>query len=247
MKERPILFSAPMVLALLDGRKTQTRRVISRSNSYRNGSAAQADHWAELDFGSSLIFVDDGPSPAGNPGPYLHVPGRDGDCVHRIYPRWQPEDRLWVKETTVDVESHGYRGPVYAASDDGANVREWGLGPADDVTEVEPHDIRLRPSIFMPRKDSRITLEVTGVRVERLQSIGDADAIAEGAQFTDFGKDRFGRQQPGWRCDGPAAGPEHALGTARFAYGNLWNAINGIGGWDANPWVWVLEFRRVLP
>lgn len=192
MKERPIIFSAPMVLALLDGNKTQTRRVVKQRK--------------DLGFGVVLT-----------PGE-LAGEVNNGDFMNCPYGR--PGDRLWVKETTVNVEDFGYVGPVYAESDHGRNVLGYGLAPSeDDFTEVEPEDIKLRPSIFMPRSMSRITLEITRIRIERLQDISESDAKAEGTS-----------QHPD--------GPWHA-------YRSLWTLINGDGSWEANPFVWVIEFKKV--
>lgn len=123
-----------------------------------------------------------------------------------------PGDRLWVRETWAkpDMRSAGFPPYVYAA--------EW--------PDADRPKHRWRPSIHMPRAASRITLEVTGVRVERLQDISEADAAAEGIQEV------------------VDAGVNHD-GTPRDAYRALWASINGPGSWDANPWVWVVEFKRL--
>jgi hypothetical protein len=173
VREHPTLFSAPMVRAILEGRKTQTRRIVTRSRSLVDGGPWPKDAWEELDFANA--WVDPGPSPAGNRGPYLKAPRPKWDSVHRVYPRWWSGDRLWCKET-----------------------------------------------IFMSRALSRITLEITGVRVERVQSIGEEDALAEGIT---------------------AELREH--GYAEEAFRRLWEKINGADSWAANPWVWCVEFRRI--
>jgi hypothetical protein len=208
MKERPILFSAPMVRALLDGTKTQTRRVCK---------------WRDLAAGLNLGFS--GLSVQHMPGGWvLESPSRTSSewrCSPTPCPYGQPGDRLWVRETTVRVEDHGYSGPVYVESDEGRACLTGGLAPSeDDCTEVEPYDIRRRPAIHMPRSMSRIDLEVTGVRVERLQEISADDCFAEGIQL---------------RVETPA----------KTQYARLWEQINGAGSWAANPWVWVVEFRRI--
>ena len=210
MKERPILFSAPMVRALLDGSKTQTRRVVKPQ-----------PEWVEP---ATIWQQGDGHS---GPGWYAHNEdySDEGALFYRS-PYGQPGDRLWVKETTIKVEDHGYEGPVFTESDDGRTVIEYGLAPSeDDCTEVEPEDIKLRPSIFMPRAMSRITLEITAVRVERLQDISRGDAMGEGCPFPNMAQGDDPRQ---W-------------------YADLWGQINGLGSWDQNPWVWVIEFKRVQP
>ena len=175
-----------MVRALLDGTKTQTRRVVKHA-----------------------------PTPW-NPA---HTAWDMTKCMHG-----EAGDQLWVRETTIKVEDHGYEGPVYAESDYGRTCLEFGLSPSDDdVTEVEPEDIKLRPSIFMPRAMSRITLEITNVRVERLQDITRGDCMAEGCPFPNIAKET---DPKGW-------------------YRDLWTSINGADSWDTNPWVWVIEFKRM--
>lgn len=191
MKERPILFSGPMVRAILDGTKTQTRRVVKPQ------------------FAADAIPVE---MPATDPAGGWVVPGHSGvwwcdaaanpDDVRRC-PYGQPGDRLWVREAWARTRVFGAEMVVYREGD---NRTDYG-GP-------------WKPSIHMPRWASRITLEITSVRVERLQDISEADAIAEGV-YTD-----------------PAS-------PAYDAYAQLWDEINGPGSWAANPWVWVLEFRRL--
>lgn len=198
MKERPILFSAPMIRALLAGKKTQTRRVARRDTAAPVEESYE--HWQDATWGSCAT---DGTSSI------IHCPyGATGD-------------RLWVRETWADLSATGARPEVaYRASCDG-----------DDMDVVVGDVIqrigiaRWRPSIFMPRWASRLTLEVTGVRVERLQDISEADARAEGVEtFTGRPTDH------------------------RYAFGRLWDAINvERAPWSSNPWVWVVEFRRVTP
>ena len=204
MSDKPILFSAPMVRALLDGSKTQTRRVVK--------------HCKDVCFGVSLAPCE--------------IAGEINGGDLNNSPYGQPGDRLWVRETTVNVEDFGYLGPVYKESEHGRDVLEYGLAPSeDDCTEVEPEDIKLRPSIFMPRAMSRITLEITGVRVERLQDISAADAQAEGVE----------------QFNPSATSGLPACSAHRYAYEDLWKSINGPDSWDSNPWVWVIEFKRVTP
>lgn len=240
-KDLPILFKAEMVRAILYGTKTQTRRVVSRSNSYRDGSAAPAELWAALNFADASIFVDDGPSPAGNPGPYLHVPDTDGECRHRIYPRLQPGDRLWVKETwrprcadgPMDVIGVWDVEVTYAADGFKRNIRDGEFGERDWTMPKAAARGNVSP-LFMPRWASRISLEVTGVRGERLQDISEDDADAEGIN--------------GPMCAALLGKTPMKMGPAGLcAYSGLWDSINGAGAWDANPWVWVYEFKRVTP
>jgi len=210
VKERPILFSAPMVRALLEGRKTQTRRPVKAKH------AADVDAW-HFDGGSWRMGVH------GEGGPTADMGGI-------ACPYGQPGDRLWVRETFVFRSKHErfyYRAdhPVY----DPYAHYGW------------------LPSIFMPRKASRITLEVTEVRVERLHDISEGDAKAEGARrFDDLPDPHPYGIGARWSMAEPA-NTEHCLGTARMAFANLWESINGSGSWALNPWVWVISFRRVTP
>lgn len=211
MTERPILFSAPMVRALLAGTKTQTRRTI---NTDRHGWDAQAMELAcvqEHDSDELGVQAYFGPQRFGVRCPY-----------------GKPGDRLWVRETWAKW-----------GRDD-----QCGEGPAQTHEPIYradgwPWDERdkWRPSIHMPRRVSRITLEVSGVRVERLQDISHADALAEGIEWTPI---PAGRLFHDYRCRPPAP----TLTSARECYRSLWESINGTGSWEANPWVWVVEFRR---
>lgn len=209
MPECPIIFSAPMVRALLDGRKTQTRRVVTSFTSFFDGWGRRHP-WGELDF--ERAWIDNGPSPAGNPGPYLQVPWPTRDTVHRVYPRLWEGDTLWVRETWASTDQAGINpeegGIVYRATDP-----DWS----------EEEGWRWRSPIHMPRWASRITLEITAVRVQRIQEISSQDAALEGVRPT------ADQQPPG----------------IRMAFKELWDSINAKRGfpWADNPWVWVLEFK----
>ena len=172
MTERPILFSAPMVRAILAGTKTQTRRVVKLKPDYMET--------------------------------FLRLPNKVACC-----PYGQPGGRLWVRETFEDCESALHSCVLYRA-DGGTPGTKW------------------TPSIHMPRWASRITLEITGMRVERLQDISEADAMAEGVHYSLLEKIQAGQDR--W---------------ARHAYKKLWESIHGPGSWDLNPWVWVVEFKGV--
>jgi hypothetical protein len=234
MSEHGILFSAPMVRAILAGRKTQTRRVVSPRNCLVNGDSVCMstdpeilEAWPNLDFGD--VFVDPGPSPAGNSGPYLRVAGRDGSR-HRVYPRVQPGDRLWVRETWCQV------------LDSGDYLYRADLSDEQRVDEVRMRRIapalagHWRPSIFMPRRASRITLTVTAVRPERLQDISGEDAIAEGIAIERCSCEVCSHTARMCTADASAAALEFAA---------LWQRINGKRpgcAWADNPWVWVIAF-----
>lgn len=147
----------------------------------------------------------------------------DGKWNQRPLPYGQPGDRLWVRETWARDSEDGalcYRADIGT----GTVADDWQRNIDDGA-----HGYRWRPSIHMPRWASRITLEVVSVRVERLQDISEADAIAEGTQEPSLV---------------PITG---ARLSERAVYAALWESINGPGSWDANPWVWVVEFKRVTP
>jgi hypothetical protein len=240
MKERPILFSAPMVRALLDGSKTQTRRVVKLPPA--------PDHLGEWR-ATTIGGPDGGRTAAGNTVPLQGAIWHTRTGKTLCSPYGQPGDRLWVREThfafgrwetrysakkgrdewhfvdmTIECEkAYLYEAdrprpqPLAGKRDGGATPKWW-----------------KRPAIFMPRAASRIDLEGTSVRVERLQDISQADARAEGAPPSHPSIDRVSRE----------------FGYADFPrswYAQLWEQINGAGSWSANPWVWVVEFKRVKP
>lgn len=228
MTERPILFSNPMVRALLEGRKTQTRRVMNFDRpllrlrhdlcgDYPLGHTKQQKagkphrgHMNQL--GAVSVVAADGKLLGCKPGEFdFACPYADGRTYLEDAHRWIIEahdSRLWVRETFR--QSFGASKELHYAADQDAYTRHE-KGP-------------WKPSIYMPRSASRITLEVVCVRIERLQDITESDAIEEGI-------------------------PAHALGLPGHAcnqYETLWDRINGKRApWDQNPWVWVLEFRRV--
>lgn len=235
MKERPILFSAPMVRAILDGRKTQTRRIVKNPDSAISG----CDISALIDQSS----VIESHCPYGKVGDQLWV-------REKFQPLWA-EGFDWDSEKKPDYKiGFGYD-ISYPATD---GIVEW-IDGDDNITD------RCRPSIHMPRWASRIQLEITGVRVERLNDISEADAAAEGMIFTDYGLTCFHQgaagdvgncpapeshhqKRPGWSWK-PTTHQDQCYHTAKYAFGNLWESINGAGSWEANPWVWVIEFKRV--
>ena len=197
MTDRPILFSAEMVRAILKGDKTQTRRVIKPQPP------------AEAESVSRQLYSQDAPK---NDGAWTWWAGKPQTPITKplFSPYGAPGGLLWVRETWDRHAS----GVDYAA--DFAAVSRPQAGP-------------WRPSIHMPRWASRVTLRITDVRVEWLQDIREDDARAEG-------------------CD-PVIHEDGAIdcGTRKTTFANLWNRINGPGAWEANPWVWVIEFERVKP
>lgn len=206
-RERPILFSAPMVRALLGGSKTQTRRVAKVP-----ANATDVRYWAPPSGRSQPGWAD--------PGLNYWTPDASGATLSNHLdpcPYGQPGDRLWVRETFAKIE--GQTRPWIETDYRATYTHGDRLG---DLLGIKK---RWTPSIHMPRAASRITLEVAGLRVERLQDISRGDAMAEGCPFPNMAQGDDPRQ---W-------------------YADLWSEINGPDSWTANPWVWVVEFKRVQP
>lgn len=246
MTERPILFSAPMVRALLAGTKTQTRRAVKSIELARGearGVRVAPNTFCYLDFDGvpGLSWRPFGGSPT---VPY------PPEKVVAACPYGAPGDRLWVKETFAPCDAPALKGHVHYRADGAVGLRQqtnggdswWArsghtLGLADKTLQgvwVGAPE-RWRPSIFMTRAASRITLEVTGVRVERLQAISEADARAEGIVRVGLPND----SKPLWQVGHEMH--ESAVG----AYSSLWESINGADSWTSNPWVWVVEFKSL--
>jgi hypothetical protein len=188
MKEHPILFSTEMVRAILDGRKTQTRRVIKpQPEEEIVGDMLQTQIW----------YLD------GDPDKMIHCPyGQVGD-------------RLWVRETFCQVCYKGDGEPDVCLKEDCER----------NPIAFSKCFCKWTPSIFMPRWASRITLEITGIRVERVQEISPEDCLSEGIEKSN---------SDDWKE------------LLSYQYADLWDSINGKKHpWSSNPWVWCLEFKRV--
>lgn len=211
IRERPILFSAPMVRAILNSSKTQTRRVVKPWTPRPNASAKAV------------------------PEDVAYLP--DFTCYRTTCPYGQPGDRLRVKEAAWMWCERRPNGKTKTGRDKWVYVpmREAPIHYAADHPKKPAIDVvspttgntwgwRLKIGRFLPRWASRITLEITEVRVERLQDISDEDSLAEGIYPTSTGL---------------------YPGSPRAAYQKLWEQINGPGSWDANPWVWAVSFKRV--
>lgn len=213
MKERPVIFNSEMVRAILDGRKTQTRRVMAvqpESNQFGllriTDSTKRSDigkyHWAES-----------------------NATGTHQRSALFSCPFGQVGDRLWVRETFMDLTGTGieattgkFEGFAYRA--------DTPAGSYGDEVRKE-YGLKWTPSLHMPRKACRILLEITAVRVERLNDISHEDAKAEGC------------------CYGRGGGvPDFAV-TPADHFPTLWASIYGVENWRANPWVWVIEFKQV--
>ncbi|KVU85119.1 hypothetical protein WK75_27675 [Burkholderia ubonensis] len=245
MTERPILFSGPMVRAILDGRKTQTRRVVKLPHTNPLGA------WESTTVGGHGTRLANG-SPAPELPAIWHT--RTGDCL--VCPHGNAGDQLWVREThevrRIGTETFDggrptrrYAGIAYQADDGRAEVDI----DLDTFQALDAKESRgWSPSIHMPRWASRITLEITGVRVERLQDISEVDAIDEGARTLDEG--RLRQQFPAYFAarDATPPGEKPPLGPSpRTRFAKLWDGLNAARGhgWDTNPWVWVVEFVRI--
>ena len=213
MKERPILMSAPMVIATLDGRKTMTRRACKPQphvDKQMSGGFALniLKRNYTIDMVSGSISVN---------APHI------SECC----PYGKVGDRLWLRETFAETDlADGTPAVSYRAGgcipvgrrDDKKDylITEWALAET-------PQPEAWHPSIFMPRWASRITLEIVGIRVERLQDISEED------------------------CERELGALHHQLGDGAYReFKTLWESINGAGSWDINPWAWVIKYKRVL-
>jgi hypothetical protein len=233
IKERPILFNAEMVRAILDGRKSQTRRVVKPQPSFPFGVKQIVlvdDPWHNDAFVGTPAegMMGDGPREK-----QFHCEDYAGNLVARFdatCPYGQPGDRLWVKETWQHLHNDG--SPLERLPDwEKTPVHCFYRADESDPTAL-PVSGKWRPSIHMPRWASRITLEITEVRAERVQEISEGDAKAEGCGLGCTVKsERFGRY----------------MSAGQFAFAELWDSINakrGLG-WEANPWAWVIGFRKL--
>lgn len=222
MKERGMIFNGEMVRAILEGRKAQTRRPF-------NWRRQPAMEMAERDDGSLWPWAEDCE--------------RGGD-IWFACPFGEVGDRVWVRETWQaihdDVDEFGHvEERTYAPSIPKEKDRYWHTVYAEHFGDESREDrgFPWRPAIHMPRWASRITLEITDVRVERLHSISERDALREGL----FQLPASGRYclQPGMQYFGMAS---H---SAKEVYSWLWASVYGEESWAANPWVWVIEFKRI--
>lgn len=204
MTVRPILFSAPMIRALLEGRKTQTRRLakfVTRAGANLKFSGLEPECLA--------------------PGQFALTSRGAGGCWNErthVLKTYASGDLLWVRERAHYAPNR----VAYSADNpplaNGEKVDGWGP---------------MRPSIHMPRWASRLTLEVTGVKVERLQDISAGDAVAEGIY----------NQELGWNIPPPHRPLDDGYCDPRECYADLIESINGAGTWDRNPWIVAVTFR----
>lgn len=215
MNEHPILFSAPMIRALRDGTKTQTRRIVNPKTA----------PW--------LL------SPHGEPWSDDYVLDPGNGLVEKS-PYGQPGDRLWVRETWAPWSDHiEERGEEEALADAKRQVPWACIVYRADANGGHVQVKRWRPSIFLPRWASRMSLAITSVRVERLQAISEEDAQAEGVS-------RIRIYEPEDNLGDEINGHGYAPPLASYvgSYEVLWDEINGKRAlWASNPWVWVVEFK----
>ncbi|MEW9304494.1 hypothetical protein [Labrys neptuniae] len=204
MTDRPILFSAPMIRALLAGTKTQTRRILKPP--YGTWEYLPSGEWRPI---YTKVFTGD------------RLWAREAWRTERAFDGIRPRDLPIFELPGLPI--------FYEASDNG-QASTWG----------NPWGEQRRPSMFMPRWASRLTLVMTGVRVERLLDISEEDAIAEGIEpvldFMPYGNHWKRYRDGGWNgyVDSPIA-----------SYASLWTEINGSGSWEANPFVAVISFRPI--
>lgn len=218
-KERPILFNAAMVRAILNGHKTQTRRVMKAQPEPTPADyTGQPGHWFPCRLVQSMVHVE------------RDLKKQNWGLAGTCCPYGDIGDRLWVRETfqgplvdqqemekdpTYFKDMERYKTPEHCAYRASGDSCEY-VDQDGDLIQ------RWKPSIHMPRWASRITLEIVSVRVERLQDISNEDAVAEGIGT-----------------------PLDIRYAALDEFKPLWESINGAGSWAANPWVWVIEFKRL--
>ena len=221
MITHPILFSGAMVRALLDGSKTQTRRALK----------VRCQEITERDDGSLW--------------PWSENPDTAADHWHAC-PYGQPGDRLWVRETFLDTLGTG----VEHRDESGLRHRyafaaDCAPGSYGDQARKD-YGLKWKPSIHMPREASRILLEIVSVRVERLSDISEADAVAEGvlpvAKVRPFDE----HEHQFWRDYRLSGDGTFCVRTPKESFASLWRSINGADSWEDSPWVWVVEFKRVM-
>lgn len=220
LKERPILFSAPMVNAILNGSKTQTRRVVKLPKHHTWGN----------EYDGQIIYKDD---------QFKEFPVDELNCRYG-----QVGDQLWVRETWAAYRRTSYEYDEWELVESKDDLALYGAElSAVYKADNKSFPDRWKPSIFMPRWASRIQLEITNIGVERLQSISEEDAIAEGMSqaVADaiFNVDEL-----------TTFAASHLLtphATNRILFESLWEKINGADSWAANPWVWCIEFKVIKP
>lgn len=221
VKEHGLMLSDPMVVARHERRKTQTRRLVSCSNTYLDGRRVSPKQWKAYGPELATAWVDPGPSPAGNPGPYLkaelHGEGYAG-MMSRLYPIYQPGDRIWWRECHYVENAGSLNGGtgyvIYRATDSPAPVSRWS------------------PSMLMPKWAARYVDTVEACRPERLGQVSDEDAKAEGVVWD--------RKMAFWCVPGL---PVYDYESPRGCYLKLMQHLHGEVIVKEDPWVWVITYR----
>jgi hypothetical protein len=249
IKERPILFSGAMVRAILEGRKTQTRRVIT---SLPDEFALAKPQFQTVKYDPAKGWWEFSVAVGGGIDREVNVKGFRGKLKVREYdlrttdvracPYGNAGDRLWVRESLAKRDGWPWE---YAA--DKTAVEVSSDQKTDMLVWAHHKETNHCPSIHMPRWASRITLEVARIRVERLTAITEEDAVAEGFSASPVTNKEIEECAPGSKEREIAEGMRGGTWTAKFNFGLEWDAINGARGfsWGTNPLVWVVDFRRV--
>lgn len=255
VKEWPILFSTPMVQAILEGRKTMTRRVVTKNNSHFEGVIGG---WPALDFNHPDVFIDGDRESM----QYLHVKNPEWQTSHRVYPKYDPGDHLWVREIFTIIDYWEDSKCVQVMYEGGAtNVCQLTGTEWSKFINWQEKTER-KPSLYMFKSLCRLKCEIVSIGVERLQDITEEDAVKEGAKATVFGKmwqgykkiddqlihqQVFGDQPPEWMIEPHPDPTEHLDRSAKQNFKGIWLSINGYKSWDANPWIWKIKFRKDTP
>jgi hypothetical protein len=253
MTDRPILFSAEMVRAILDGRKTQTRRVMKVQPWPDASVTVEHYHQTVIDRHGDM-----------QPGKEIFGAHWDDGEFGLRCPYGAPGDHLWVRETWKPVPISAYRcSEGVQQTPNPQDTHEAAVYKAG--WDRSSGGVPWRPSIHMPRWASRITLRITDIRVERLQNISEDDARAEGCDarpfpgpwwqgYRDFGdgdlihQQTIGETAPDWMIEPKKMPPTPWLDlSARDGFRSIWMDLHAPGAWEANPWVWVVAFERVKP
>lgn len=212
IKEIPLLFKKPMVRAIFNDDKTETRRIMKVQPPTKDHILVRSLSDKKSEYGKY----------------FWHLPETTGqDSKLFSCPYGEPGDRFWVKET-------------YAQKKNSFDLLYRADGDYKD--EVE----KWKPSIFMPRTASRLILENTGIRTERLQDISEASAESEGIEIIDHNCYRNYLVDKEWFYKGENALGYHAVEDPIMSYMSLWDLINGIGSSDLNPMVWVIQFKKAF-
>lgn len=207
LKERPIILTAEEVNAVLAGDKTQHRVPVL--------TAKEIDEGFEWDFsaeGDSAVCIKE-------------IDDERQEVLLKPCPFGAEGDRLWVQEPTLAIEDVGWIGPVFVASDAGRNAIDWGYGPYDDPAHIPACELNYNKPDDLSYEDSRLLLEITDIRIERVRDIDAASAEVEGC--FDF------------------SGYERLKPRPLSAFITYWMAKHGDDAWFTNPWVWVIEFKKV--